>query len=411
MTRLLPLLAIMGLFLVAVPVAHAQATTPTVSTVAVTSDPGTDDTYALGENIDGTLTFSEAVTVTGTPYLLIDVGGTNRRASYHSGSATTQLLFRYTVLAGDDDDDGIAVVANSLTLDGGTIVATDDATGATLDHAALATTDHKVDIVVTLVSNFGQTEASLDATISATRHEVIEFTVGDSVSGYQLDSVVLDVKSHSSTLDVEVKLYPQNRGLHSDISAELPLATFTGSVTTAGQQTFTMAPGPDGNLRPGASYSLAVVGSGSGTIVLNSVEGNSVDVGATDGWVLFNDPDFIEGADLPTEYEFFKVALRGHAGAIPFLTSASIYNKPHNGQSFAVGESIEVELIFSVATSLIDEAFLVPLRIGNEGSQIRGAHFVSSISCHRIRLSFLFPGRSYEPASVCIYSLAGRRGR
>ena len=181
MTRLLPLLpllAIMALFLASVTMAHAQTTTPTVSTVAVTSDPGTDLTYALGDTIEVGLTFDEAVTVTGTPYLLIDVGGTNRRASYQGGSGTTQLLFRYTVLAGDDDNDGITVVANSLTLNGGTIVATDDATAAALDHAALTTTAHKVDTVVTLLSNFSQTESSRNATISATNSESLLFTTG-----------------------------------------------------------------------------------------------------------------------------------------------------------------------------------------------------------------------------------------
>ncbi len=145
MIRLLPLLAIMALFLASVSVVHAQTTTPTVSTVAVTSDPGTDYTHALGNTIEVDLTFSEAVTVTGEPYLLIDVGGTNRQASYHSGSGVTQLLFRYTVLAGDDDDDGIAVVANSLTLNGGTIGATDDSTAATLTHAENQANDHLVD--------------------------------------------------------------------------------------------------------------------------------------------------------------------------------------------------------------------------------------------------------------------------
>ncbi len=141
MKRLLPLLAIMALVLASVSVVHAQTTTPTVSTVAVTSDAvtseaGTDDTYALGDTIEVGLTFDEAVTVTGDPYLLIDVGGTNRRAGYHSGTGTAQILFRYTVLAADDDD-GDAVVTNSLTLNGGTIAATGDATAATLDHAAL----------------------------------------------------------------------------------------------------------------------------------------------------------------------------------------------------------------------------------------------------------------------------------
>ena len=77
------------MFLASVSVAHAQTTTLTVSTVAVTSNPGTDDTYALGDTIEVALTFSEAVTVTGAPYLLIDVGGTNRGASYDSGTGAT----------------------------------------------------------------------------------------------------------------------------------------------------------------------------------------------------------------------------------------------------------------------------------------------------------------------------------
>ena len=145
MIRLLPLLAFMALFLASVSVVHAQTTTPTISTVAVTSDPGTDYTHALGNTIEVGLTFSEAVTVTGAPSLLIEVGGTNRQASYHSSSGGTQLLFRYTVLAGDDDDDGIAVVANSLTLNGGTIGATDDSTAATLTHAENQANDHLVD--------------------------------------------------------------------------------------------------------------------------------------------------------------------------------------------------------------------------------------------------------------------------
>ena len=175
----------MALFLASVSVAHAQTTTPTVYTVAVTSDPGTDDTYALGDTIEVGLTFDEAVTVTGDPYLLIDVGGTNRRASYHSGSGTTQLLFRYTVLAFDDDGDGdgIAVVTNSLTLNGGTIVATDDATAATLDHAALTTTAHKVDIISELVSNFGQPATSRNWTISANSYALLQFTTGEKSGG------------------------------------------------------------------------------------------------------------------------------------------------------------------------------------------------------------------------------------
>ena len=42
--------------------AHAQTTTPTVSTVAVTPDPGTDDTYAQGDTVEVGLTSEGAAT-------------------------------------------------------------------------------------------------------------------------------------------------------------------------------------------------------------------------------------------------------------------------------------------------------------------------------------------------------------
>ena len=357
--------------------------------------------------------------MTGDPYLLIDVGGTNRRASYHSGSTTTQLLFRYTVLAGDDDNDGIAVVANSLTLNGGTIGATDDATAATLDHAALTTTGHKVDIVVTLVSNFGQT-ALTDITISATNHEVLPFTTGRKGDGYQLDSVVLDVKSPSDTLQVEVRIYYATVDIYTNLDADEHVATLTGSVTTAGEQTFSLVPGPEGNLSPGRSRYLVVVGTGTGEVKIGTVAGNTLDVGATDGWAYGLGPYYSADDDGPASFYVLKVAIQGNRGATPFLTSASIYNDPHSGETFAAGESIEVELKFSFPTKLVDEEFLLPLQLGNGGDQPRGARFVSYISsisgthnrfclCTRFSrtttiLTASYWGKSY-PATAILHSL------
>ena len=60
-------------------------------------------------------------TTGGTAFIVLDVGGEGRRADYHSGTGTTQLIFRYTVRAGDADDDGVGVRAASLTLDGAAI--------------------------------------------------------------------------------------------------------------------------------------------------------------------------------------------------------------------------------------------------------------------------------------------------
>ena len=146
----------MGLLVFAL-IGHAQAQTagPTVTTVAVTSDPGSDGGYAIGDDIEVGLTFSQAVTVTGTPQLTLDVGGQNRRASYSEGSSTTELVFSYSVAAGDEDTDGIAVVANSLALNGGAIRA--GVTNATLTHAALQASDHKADGIAPTVTVGGET--------------------------------------------------------------------------------------------------------------------------------------------------------------------------------------------------------------------------------------------------------------
>ena len=135
--------------------ARAQTAGPTVTSVDVTSDPGSDGGYAIGDTIEVGLTFSEAVTVTGTPQLTLNVGGETRQASYSEGGATTQLVFTYTVAAGDEDSDGIAVVANSLALKGGAIQA--GATNAALTHASLQTDDHKVDGIAPTVTVGGET--------------------------------------------------------------------------------------------------------------------------------------------------------------------------------------------------------------------------------------------------------------
>ncbi len=60
-------------------------TDPTVSSLAISSDPGTDRTYAEGEQIRVTVTFSETVEVEGTPQLRLRVGNRPRTAGYLRG--------------------------------------------------------------------------------------------------------------------------------------------------------------------------------------------------------------------------------------------------------------------------------------------------------------------------------------
>ena len=95
---------------------------PTVSAVAVTSNAGNDDTYILDEVIRITLTFNEAVDVSGSPQLKIDMDPAEwgeKEADYESGSGTATLTFTYTVVEPNMSTQGIAVLADSLELNSG----------------------------------------------------------------------------------------------------------------------------------------------------------------------------------------------------------------------------------------------------------------------------------------------------
>lgn len=71
-------------------------------------------------SIPFTINMSQAVNVTGTPRIAIDVGGVARYATYTSGSGTSALTFTHTMVTGDVDLDGITLTA-SIDLNGGTI--------------------------------------------------------------------------------------------------------------------------------------------------------------------------------------------------------------------------------------------------------------------------------------------------
>ena len=126
---------------------------PAATGVALASDPGDDATYAAGDTVRVAVTFDEAVTVDtveGAPRLKLDLGGKagsgERWATYASGSGATTLEFVYTAGSGDISAVGVAVLADTLELDGGTIRSAATQAAAALGHPGLAPdAEHKVD--------------------------------------------------------------------------------------------------------------------------------------------------------------------------------------------------------------------------------------------------------------------------
>ncbi|WP_323922770.1 beta strand repeat-containing protein, partial [Aeromonas caviae] len=96
-----------------------DTTAPVVSGVSSTTAAGT---YGVGSVISIQVTFSEAVTVSGTPQLTLETGATDRTINYVSGSGSNTLTFNYTVQAGDTSADLDYLSAGALGLNGGTIL-------------------------------------------------------------------------------------------------------------------------------------------------------------------------------------------------------------------------------------------------------------------------------------------------
>ena len=122
-----------------------------VTDAVVSSAPASGDTYGGRETIRVALTFSQAVdvdTAGGRPRLKIkmDPEYGEKWAYYASGSGTTALEFTYTVKNPNISTQGIAVVANTLELNGGTITSASTSLTVDLSHKNLdPDSGHKVD--------------------------------------------------------------------------------------------------------------------------------------------------------------------------------------------------------------------------------------------------------------------------
>ncbi|WP_062226090.1 Ig-like domain-containing protein [Aureimonas frigidaquae] len=88
-----------------------------VSIASTASSGGIAGHYNAGDTIDFTVTFDQAVSFAADgpePGLPLNVSGALRAASYVGGNGTSELVFRYTVQAGDHAEDGLTIPENAL---------------------------------------------------------------------------------------------------------------------------------------------------------------------------------------------------------------------------------------------------------------------------------------------------------
>lgn len=123
---------------------------PAATGVSISSTPRAGDTYVPGETIRVAVAFDQAVDIGGTPRIELDIdpaaGAGEVWAAYEGGSGTADLTFSHVVAAADISDGGVAVAANSLEANGGTIRSKATGQYADLSHAGLAPDPkHKAD--------------------------------------------------------------------------------------------------------------------------------------------------------------------------------------------------------------------------------------------------------------------------
>lgn len=89
---------------------------PISATLEITSSPDAHDTYAIGEEIEVKVAFSEDVTTatTSRPSLRLSLDSGRKTASYNRSSGNRDIYFTYTVAEGDLDPTGLAVPENPM---------------------------------------------------------------------------------------------------------------------------------------------------------------------------------------------------------------------------------------------------------------------------------------------------------
>ncbi|MDA9184442.1 LamG domain-containing protein, partial [Flavobacteriaceae bacterium] len=145
----------------------------TESSITQVASNNPNGTYRIGETIDIQVTFDNAVTVSGSPRLLLETGDSDSNANYFSGSGSTVLTFRYTVNEDDLSGDLDYASTAALELNGGTIVSSSN-TAAALSLPSIGSNKRIKKIVITENSGGHQTLKAIHMIVAPDGGSVID---------------------------------------------------------------------------------------------------------------------------------------------------------------------------------------------------------------------------------------------
>lgn len=314
-----------------------QIPVPVVTSVAVPPNA----TYGVGQDLDFIVSFDHSVFVTGTPQLGLTVGSTARLADYVSGSGTNALRFRYRLVAGEQDANGITV--GSMTLNGGTLKdnATNSADAVLTLNSVASTTNVLVDGVAPVVNSAGPVSGATAADTSVDFEVTFsEAVYGASTSSFSLTSTgsaggtissVSAVSSGSFRVTVNaihgtgtLKLnVPASAALTDPGGNGLASAFTAGTVhtvavsTVPGQPTITSVTAGD---RQAVVHFMAPINDGGDPVTSYTVTSSPDALTET----LTSSPIAITGLSNGTAYTFTVTANNGVGPGTPSTPSSSV---------------------------------------------------------------------------------------
>jgi T1SS-143 domain-containing protein len=300
---------------------------PTVSSETITSAVGIQSSYVnAGDVVRVSVGMSEAVTVSGTPRLALNIGGNTVQATYDSSQSTaTSLVFTYTIIAGQNDSNGISIGSNALSLNGGSITDTAGNT-ASLNFGTVAdNANYKVDT----------TAPTLTITTADDSANTVSGAVSDSGSG--VSSVT--VKDGSTTIGTDNSVGSGTWSITSTAfhSGETITASATDAAGNTANATRT-AVAPAGT--SGEAINLALAG-----IAPNAHGAVSLNVaGVPAGWVLSEGVRNADGSWSITTNDVSSVSVtspNGYTGALILHVTESWTNADGSTGTAYVADNVE----------------------------------------------------------------------
>jgi hypothetical protein len=244
---------------------------PTVVSVAVP----TNGSYKSGTNLDFVVTFDKSATITGTPRIALVIGTTTVQANYVSSPTAATALFRYTVLDGQNDTDGIAVGA--LTLNGGTIRGASGVDATLTLNSVGSTTNVLVDTTALTITSAATASGTYGAALTP-----YNITASKTVASYSATGLPGGVTVNTGTGAISGT--PTAAGSFSVTLGATDLAGNAGSKTltlTVAQASQTVSFAAIGSVTVGSPVALSASASSGLPVTFSVVSGSAAVSGST----------------------------------------------------------------------------------------------------------------------------------